>query len=226
MLGFGTLDAPALPGGNTGTKRTTSSIGGGLADLRCARSNTLKGSLTKNWSKLLTPGQLRSEPFVMPGVSCKTIFNNEVWTSKPLLPLSVQKHKTFSTCVLADAADGAEFIGVTPFGPPARSTANNYPSVTPKAAIGRCSAVGGMNVPLFEYGTVREVRPEHKILAARRLGPGDGPHISRTRTAPPTVFAQFESRHDPRPGLPPVAGAPSPDSASKSWMRKDASRPL
>ena len=29
--------------------------------------------------------QLPSEPFVMPGVSCKTMFNNELWTSKPPL---------------------------------------------------------------------------------------------------------------------------------------------
>jgi len=27
----------------------------------------------------------RSEPFVMPGVSCKTMFNNELWTVTNLL---------------------------------------------------------------------------------------------------------------------------------------------
>src|SRR4029079_2701561 len=41
------------------------------------------GSPIKNWSKLLTADQLPSESFVMPGVSCKTMFNNELWTSEP-----------------------------------------------------------------------------------------------------------------------------------------------
>ena len=45
---------------------------------------SLMGSPTKNWSKLLTADHSPSER--TPGVSCKTMFNNELWTSKPEPP--------------------------------------------------------------------------------------------------------------------------------------------
>jgi hypothetical protein len=56
-----------------------------LGDYRRAirRWHTLMGSLTEELVKIdQAPDHLRWERSVMPGVSCKTIFNNELWTSK------------------------------------------------------------------------------------------------------------------------------------------------
>jgi hypothetical protein len=42
------------------------------------------GKPYKELVKIAHPPIIRpSESFVMPGVSCKTMFNNELWTSKP-----------------------------------------------------------------------------------------------------------------------------------------------
>jgi hypothetical protein len=71
----------------TGANRPHRRLDGGTNDKRCGYWNELNGKPLQRTGQNCSPAdQLPSEPFVMPGVSCKTMFNNELWTSKPPKP--------------------------------------------------------------------------------------------------------------------------------------------